>query len=138
MLCQICLRSVKLNIMEFLSKMNANQLLPDEAYYYLYRLGQVEYDQGACGPADDQLNAALDDLRRRGAMPPDLRISPSYILSYLGRVQLVRGEYQEARATFQAAWLLDPENTAAAFWANELNPETSSGRFFSVTSIMRR
>ncbi len=116
----------------------AIDLLPEEAYYYLYRLGQVHYDQGSYGEAAVNLNAALEKLQGRLTTMTGLRVSPSYILSYLGRVQLVEEAYREAWETFRAAWVLDPGNTIAAFWANELNPGTNSGRFVPATAILPR
>ena len=103
--------------------------------YYVYRLAQVEYDQGDAEIAEDtfkQVLEALDDPTR----PRDTRVARELVLTNLGRVLLTMEKYSEARLVFQEAYLINRQNKVAVFYLIELDGEMTSGRFLPISAFI--
>jgi len=103
--------------------------------YYMYRLAQVEYDQGNIEIAERtfrQVLDALDDPER----PRDTRVVRENVLIHLGRVLLTMGNYTEARLVFQKAYLINRQNRVAVFYLIELDVDLGSGRFLPRSALI--
>lgn len=113
----------------------AAEQYPELYLYYMYRLAQVEYDQGDYGSAEATLDLvinALGDMSRAG----DSRVTLDTALTNLGRIMLKTGRHGEARSRFQEAYLVNRQNLAAIFYLVELDGELTSGRFFSISEML--
>ena len=112
----------------------AAELLEEHSLYYMYRLAQVEYDQGDAETAEETLNRvieALDDPARSR----DARVVKDTVLTNLGRVMLHSGKYAEARLVFQDACLINRQNRVAVFYLIELDARLTSGRFLPISAL---
>jgi hypothetical protein len=59
------------------------------------------------------------------------------VLSNLGRVLLKLDRTEEAQIVFMNAYQINPNNSVAAFYAIELNPQTATGRYLSFSELAR-
>jgi predicted membrane-bound spermidine synthase/tetratricopeptide (TPR) repeat protein len=128
----------------------------DERTYYLYKLGQVHYDQGNYGPALEAIEAAVEELgiaadptrlfQALEAAPSDLwdeiipstdpRTQPDQVLTFLGRIRMKLGLSKLARDAFRDAFRLNPTNRVGAFYIVELDTDFSSRLFFQPPEEM--
>jgi len=76
--------------------------------------------------------AALGDPAR----PGDSRVALDTALTNLGRIMLRTGRHAEARSRFQEAYLVNRQNLAAIFYLVELDPELTSGRYFTISELL--
>lgn len=106
-------------------------LVAEEREYYMYRLGQVLYDQGLYEDAAGMLKEVIELLGAATAAV-DPRVPPDYVLTYLGRSLLQLDRYEDALQAFRSAYELNPGNSVAAFYFVELSRDTATGRYFSL------
>ncbi|MFC1629100.1 fused MFS/spermidine synthase [Gemmatimonadota bacterium] len=112
-------------------------ILLDEQYlYYMYRLAQVEYDQGENEMAEEILNQVLEALNDPSRLQ-DSRVVRDNVLTNLGRVMLHSEQYAGARLAFQEAYLINRQNRVAAFYLIELDSARTSGRFIPISALIR-
>jgi len=107
----------------------------DHYLYYMYRLAQVEYDQGAYESAEETLNLVVEALGDP-ARPSDNRVTLDNALTGLGRILLRAGRHGEARLRFQEAYLVNQQNRAAVCYLVELDAQLTSGRFFTISELL--
>lgn len=130
----------------------AAELVAEERKYYLYRLGQVFYDQGrydetveTMTEVVDLLGASADPTGLLRLLQPgkeeipanlgptvDPRMPPDYVLIYLGRALLKLERYEEALEVFRRGYELNPRNPVVSFYFAELHKGFTSGRYFSL------
>ncbi len=103
--------------------------------YYMYRLAQVEYDQGEYDSAEETLNLVIEALEDP-ARPSDNRVTLDNALTNLGRILMRAGRHGEARSRFQEAYLVNRLNRAAVCYLVELDPQLTSGRFFTISELL--
>ncbi|MFC1500540.1 fused MFS/spermidine synthase [Candidatus Zixiibacteriota bacterium] len=113
----------------------AAELLDGQYLYYMYRLAQVEYDQGENESAMETLSMVLEALNDP-SRPRDIRVTRDNVLTNLGRVMLHSEQYSEARLVFQEAYLINPQNRVAVFYLIELDAEMTSGRFLPMSAFI--
>ena len=113
----------------------AADLLEEHYLYYMYRLAQVEYDQGDAETAEETLHRVIEALADP-ARSRDTRVVKDTVLTNLGRIMLNSGKYAEARLVFQDAWLINRQNRVAAFYLIELDAGLTSGRFLPLSALL--